>query len=222
MSTITLIRHGQAHAFEQDSDRLTDLGWQQARSLSANPPYDIAFRGSLRRHRETAEAAGYPNAIEDPGWNEYDATGIIALLAQLTYANPQDPRWLAYQQSPKDNRTFQRMFEPVMEAWLSGTVHHPVVEPFVSFQSRVSSAFQTAKSCGATRIAVFTSGGPIGLCVQQTLNAPNKTFLDLNWRVRNTSLTEFTFSTANPDRCSLDVFNTVPHLEGQASLLTWR
>lgn len=209
MSTITLIRHGQAHAFDQDSDRLTELGFHQARALLALPPFDVAFRGSLRRHRETAEAAGYPGAIEDEGWNEYDATAIVRHFSRL------DP-------VPRDNRTFQRMFEPLMEAWLAGEVTHPHVEPFTQFEARVAQAFATAKASGASRIAVFTSGGPIGLCVQRTLAAPTRTFLDLNWRIRNTSLTGFTFAKANPARCSLDVFNTVPHPLGDAESLTWR
>jgi broad specificity phosphatase PhoE len=211
MSTITLIRHGQAHAFDRDSDRLTELGFHQARALGAfwEEPFDIVFRGSLRRHRETAEAAGYPNAIEDTGWNEYDARGILQYLA-------------GQEATPTDNRAFQRMFEPLMEAWLAGAVSHPNVEPFAQFEDRVVRAFATAKASGAGRIAVFTSGGPIGLCVQQTLAAPSKAFLELNWRIRNTSLTEFTFARSNPGRCSLDVFNTVPHLHGDAESLTWR
>lgn len=212
MSTITLIRHGQAHAFDQDSDRLTELGFRQARTLGTflqDQSFDLVFRGSLRRHRETAEAAGYPDAIEDPGWNEYDATGILQ-------------RFASEKETPRDNRTFQRMFEPLMEAWLAGTVADTSVEPFALFEARVAQAFATVKASGASRIAVFTSGGPIGLCVQRTLAAPPRSFLDLNWRIRNTSLTEFTFAKANPARCSLDVFNTVPHLQGDAESLTWR
>ncbi|MBS1833004.1 MAG: histidine phosphatase family protein [Acidobacteria bacterium] len=224
MSTITLIRHGQACAFEKDSDRLTELGFHQSRKLGSyweGRAFDLAFRGSLRRHRETAEAAGYPGAIENPGWNEYDAPAIIATLGPLFYGSG-DPRWTAFQQNPKENRVFQRMFEPLMEAWLAGEVLHPQVEPFVDYQARVLRAFHNAKASGGARIAVFTSGGPIGLCLQHTLAAPARTFLDVNWRIRNSSLTEFTFSSANPERCSLDVFNTCPHLERDAASLTWR
>ena len=60
------------------------------------------------------------------------------------------------------------------------------------------------------RVVLFTSGGPIGVLVQTALSAPDRSFLDINWRVRNCSITEFVFSS---DRLSLDSFNTIPHLE---------
>jgi broad specificity phosphatase PhoE len=56
---------------------------------------------------------------------------------------------------------------------------------------------------------LFTSGGPIGVLVQTALNAPDRAFLEVNWRVRNCSVSEFVFSA---DRLSLDSFNTIPHL----------
>jgi hypothetical protein len=45
--------------------------------------------------------------------------------------------------------------------------------------------------------------------VQTALNAPDRAFLDVNWRVRNCSVSEFVFSA---DRLSLDSFNALPHL----------
>jgi len=61
---------------------------------------------------------------------------------------------------------------------------------------------------------VFTSGGPIGVCVQLALQAPKETAMRLNWRVKNGSLTEFAFSGAH--RLSLDSFNETPHLDAAA------
>ena len=46
--------------------------------------------------------------------------------------------------------------------------------------------------------------------VQTALGAPARSFLDVNWRVRNCSISEFVFSR---DRLSLDSFNTLPHLD---------
>jgi len=54
--------------------------------------------------------------------------------------------------------------------------------------------------------------------VQRALRAPKPVALELNWRVRNTSLTEFVFGR---DRLSLDFFNTMPHL-ADASLQSFR
>ena len=62
------------------------------------------------------------------------------------------------------------------------------------------------------RIVVFTSGGVIGFVVQSVLGAPASKALEINWRVRNSSITEFLFSGG---RFSLDSFNATPHLDDQ-------
>ena len=68
------------------------------------------------------------------------------------------------------------------------------------------------------RVAVFTSGGPIGFAVKFALHAPARSFLDLNWRIRNCSVTEFVF---DRERLTLDAFNGIAHLDG-ADLRTYR
>src|SRR5438552_17169515 len=52
MSTLVLIRHGQARAFEADSDRLTDAGEEQARRTGeylaeSGIVFDEAYAGTL-------------------------------------------------------------------------------------------------------------------------------------------------------------------------------
>jgi predicted solute-binding protein len=54
--------------------------------------------------------------------------------------------------------------------------------------------------------------------VQHALQAPAQSFLDINWRVRNCSVTEFVFDRR---RLTLDNFNGIPHLE-DAALRTYR
>jgi phosphohistidine phosphatase SixA len=64
MGELVLIRHGQANSAANDEagyDRLSELGHQQARWLgdwlrAHEAPFDRVLMGSLRRHRETAEA----------------------------------------------------------------------------------------------------------------------------------------------------------------------
>jgi broad specificity phosphatase PhoE len=67
-------------------------------------------------------------------------------------------------------------------------------------------------------VVVFTSGGFIGGATQQALKVSDSTALELNWRIRNCSLTEFVYTR---DRFSLDSFNTIPHLS-DAALWTYR
>ena len=56
-----LVRHGQAAFATDDYDRLTDLGWQQARWLGEHlstmeTRFDRICAGTLRRQQETASA----------------------------------------------------------------------------------------------------------------------------------------------------------------------
>ena len=230
MSTLTLVRHGQARPFEKDSDRLSDLGFVQAAALGEywvqkNIAFDQAIRGSLTRHLQTAEAAGFEEAEIDPGWDEYDAGAILQhlgpMLAKADAAFAQ--RKSAFDALPANstdrNRYFQKMLESLMDAWLAGRVTAPGVETFDAYRERVLAALRrVVDGEGSNRnVVVFTSGGPIGLCVQSTLRAPDAAFLELNWRVRNCALTEFTFSKG---RISLDSLNVLSHLERES--WTWR
>jgi broad specificity phosphatase PhoE len=75
-----------------------------------------------------------------------------------------------------------------------------------------------AKPGSGRRVAVFTSGGVIGTSVRLALAAPDRTAMEVNWRVRNCSLTEFVFTTG---RFSLDSFNALPHLEDPTLWTYW-
>ncbi len=238
MSTLTLVRHGQARAFEKDSDRLSGTGEVQSRMLGeywakrGGIHFDEVVTGSLTRHRQTeaqVRAAGFmmPEARVDAGWNEYDAGAILGILGPALAA--EDPTFAARKaefdamdnNGADRNRYFQRMFEILMDAWLTGRVTADGVEPFAAYRTRVNAAFERVRASEASNrnVVVFTSGGPIGLCVQRTLGAPDKAFLDINWRMHNCSITEFTFSKS---RLSLDTLNTLPHLDADRSLWTWR
>jgi len=232
MSTLLLVRHGQARAFEADSDRLTPRGEEQAARVGeflvqALESVDVACSGTLTRQRATAdfvkrafEAANKPfPALEvDAGWNEYDADGILGqLMPELAQRNP---RFAALTEEfrenaggPDRNRYFQRMFEVLMDAWANGEVTRDSVEGFAAFRERVVAALRRATSRGGNqRVVVFTSGGVIGTCVQDVLGAPETgpgAALRLNSRVKNASITEMTFGS---NRISLDSFNVVEHL----------
>ena len=234
MSSLTLVRHGQATPFDKVTDRLSDVGVAQGRALGAfwrsqSRVFTDAVSGSLNRHVQTVDAvrsAGYdlPPLRIDPGWNEYRAdeilTGLKPLLAE------RDPAFAKLVQASDQalggserNRHFQRMLEVLMDAWLTGAVSADGVETFTEFRGRVAQSLRVILNGASGRdVVVFTSGGPIGLCVQYALKAPDKAFMDVNWRMRNASVTEFTFSAS---RLSLDTMNTLPHLPDR-SQWTWR
>jgi broad specificity phosphatase PhoE len=212
MSSLILIRHGQAAA----SGSLTALGERQARLLGAywrdrKQRFDQTYCGTLPRQRQTAELAGFPAPEFLPELNEYDAGGIVGRLGARLAAESADYAALvgAWEREPT-NRNFQRMFEVVVRRWVEGTLADPEVEPWTAFHERVRQALRRLTSNGPSRqIAAFTSGGVIGVMVQSVLGAPGAAAVELNWRVRNGSLTGFLFSGG---RVSLDYFNATPHL----------
>jgi broad specificity phosphatase PhoE len=106
-----------------------------------------------------------------------------------------------------------------MSGWLDGSLQAEGVEPWPVFRDRVSAAIAAIMfGPQGRRVAVFTSGGAIGFAVHLAMKAPSKTFLDVNWRIRNCSVTEFLF---DPERLTLDSFNGIPHLD-EAGLRSYR
>jgi broad specificity phosphatase PhoE len=233
MSQLILVRHGQAAAFTADSDRLTDLGTHQARALgrywaARKLVIDEVHVGTLRRQVETArlvaeayQEAGlpFPESRVDAGWNEYDSGAITSRLGRSLAARDESfaALQLDFQRhagTRDQNRYFQRMFEVLMERWVAGTALAEDVESFADFHARVLAARDAILGGdGRRNVAVFTSGGPIGVCVQLALQAPPEMAVQINWRVKNGSLTEMLFSRS---RLSLDSFNAIPHLDDPA------
>jgi broad specificity phosphatase PhoE len=233
VSTLTLIRHGQAAPFQRTDAALTPTGEAQAAKLAQfwlrnGVRFDEVHCGALARQVRTAQVVAecfresgqsWPDAPADRSWNEYDATGVIGHYV------PADARLAAlaaeYEKAcggPDENRRFQHMFEAAMGCWLEGK-QDDGVEPWSAFRDRVTSALRRImKGPASRRVAVFTSGGPIGFAVHYALQAPAQSFLDLNWRVRNCSVSEFVF---DPRRFTLDYFNAIPHLD-EAVLRTYR
>jgi broad specificity phosphatase PhoE len=199
VSTLTVVRHGQARPFQHNADSLSETGEQQSRALAEywhrnGVEFDEVLCGSLTRHCQTAALAIHRPARILPDWNEYDAEGIMR-----GYPAPS---------SFPDNRAFQKTFEIAMAKWLAGGVSG--AESFATFHDRVLRGLRALQQGASNRrVVLFTSGGPIGVLVQTALNAPDRAFLDVNWRVRNSSISEFVFS---HDRLSLDSFNAIPHL----------
>ena len=216
MSLLVLVRHGQARFGAGDYDALSYLGIRQCEALreywhGRSETFDEVWSGSLRRQVHSAQTAARDPQV-DARWNEYDADATLRCLApQIASASPEfQALWDAHRAGPTDQKRFQRMFEPLMLAWVNGTVEHPEVEPWPAFRDRVRAALrELVERPGSRRVAVFTSGGPVGVAVMTALGAADRRALELNWRTRNASVTNFLFSSG---RISLDGYNATPHL----------
>ena len=94
MSTLTLVRHGQASYMETDYDKLSTLGEEQARKLGEywarhriSP--DRVIHGPAKRHIRTMEIAAqvvtdagltWPKPELNPAFDEFDAFTVMRIM----------------------------------------------------------------------------------------------------------------------------------------------
>jgi broad specificity phosphatase PhoE len=143
MSTLMLVRHGQASLFSDDYDRLSDLGLNQAEALGQfwlerkiRP--DSVCSGTLNRQRQTADRVGdifaaagefWPALQEIPGLNEYPAKEITeSLVPELRKTDSSVDRLAAGLETSKNHadkyRNLHRLLEIVIARWVSTWRNH--------------------------------------------------------------------------------------------------
>jgi broad specificity phosphatase PhoE len=219
MAELILVRHGQASFGEDDYDKLSELGWRQARWLGEHfaergAAFDRAIRGSLRRHAETlagiAEGMGRPlDGAVDPRLNEYDSH---ALLGAHLKGKPLP--------ESGNRREHFRVLREAMYAWTDGTLAGGPHEPFSEFRGRVLGALADLRGGAAKRVLVVSSGGPISTILAEVLGMPQRGVVDMNLQTRNTGISELQ---AGANRIHCVSFNNVPHLDrpDRAGALTY-
>jgi broad specificity phosphatase PhoE len=231
MSTLLLVRHGQARLFTDNYDRLSELGLSQAEALGRfwldrgiRP--DSVYSGTMLRQGQTADAVGnvftgqgevWPTRQEVVGLNEYPGEEITAsLLPVLSNSDAGVQRLAADFESSMSRadkyRNLHRLLEAVIARWVKndyGDADVPLSWKTFSDGVRKSLRDVMSNAGSGKTIAVFTSGGPVAISVQSTLGAPDIKAAELNWRVHNCSVTRYTFS---GERLSLDAFNDIAHL----------
>ena len=241
VSLLTMVRHGQASFLASNYDQLSEIGERQSRKRgrywSARRTFiDAVYTGPRLRQRNSAAFAGveyedagnpWPSPIVLDDLDEYDLDGLMGRLApRLAEQNPDHATLVArYERSKIEGgeprmRAFQRMFESLMQHWQTADPSGLDLESWPAFCGRVRRVIRTIQESAGhgKHVAVFTSGGFIACSVQQALGVADTMALELNWRIRNSSLTEFVFT---PDRFTLDSFNAIPHLD-EPALRTYR
>jgi broad specificity phosphatase PhoE len=219
MAELLLVRHAQASFGADDYDRLSELGWRQARWLGEHLAerklaFDRVIRGSLRRHAETLSGIEEGMKIrllaaENAALNEYDS---LALLRAHT--GKQEIRKYT------DRREHFRVLREALYAWCDGSLDCEDHLPFARFRSGVLEVLEAVRSSGAKRVLVVSSGGPISAFIAEVLGMPARGVVDLNLRTRNTGLSEFHFNERGFHCVS---FNAVPHLDrpGRADAISY-
>ncbi|MCM2251113.1 MAG: histidine phosphatase family protein [Ramlibacter sp.] len=213
MGTLYLVRHGQASFGADDYDQLSDLGRRQSLRLGEyfahkGIHFDGLIAGTLRRQKQTLEGilqgmnrAGSEHLSWD-GLNEYDSQAVIASV---------HPHKLERPTSPEMYRHHFRLLRDGLAQWMAGVVSPKGMPSYVDFVAGVAGALDHVRANHyGKNVLIVTSGGPIATAVGHVLGASPDATIDLNMRVRNTSITEFAFTTR---RHMLVCFNAIPHLD---------
>ncbi len=215
MGTLYLVRHGQASFGADDYDQLSELGTRHSIRLGEyfaerGLHFDGLIAGTLRRHKQTLAGIlqGMNRAGDHLDWeglNEYDSEALIATVHAGKLPKP-DTR--------EQYRHHFRLLRDAMGRWMAGETRPAGMPSYRDFVAGVASALDHVRARHyGQNVLVVTSGGPIATAVGHVLGCAPEATIELNLRIRNTAVTEFSFT---PKRHSLQTFNTIPHLDSAA------
>ena len=211
MGTLYLVRHGQASFGADDYDRLSELGHRQSERLGEyfkgkGLEFQAVITGTLRRHQETF--AGIARGLDWqaqpvlwPGLNEYDSEAVIHAIHPMPLPKPDTPELY---------RHHFRLLRDGLTQWMAGVVSPRGMPSYNDFVHGVSSALDHVRQNCEGNVLLVSSGGPISTAVGHILGTTPEATIELNLRIRISSVTEFHF---NPKRHSLVTYNTLPHLD---------
>jgi len=212
MGILYLVRHGQASFGADDYDQLSDLGLRQSVQLGRyfagkNMSFDAVLGGTLRRHSQTLDGIregmglATQHSLQWPGLNEYDSDAVIAAI---------HPEPLARDTTPENYRHHFRLLRAGLLQWMLGNTQPQGMPSWQTFGQQVVAVLDHVRRSQAERVLLVSSGGPIASAIGHVLGTPPEATVELNMRLRNTAITEFSFG---PKRHTLLTYNTLPHLE---------
>ncbi len=216
MGVLLLLRHGQGSMGTADYDRLSELGYVQARAAggrlaSAELTIGQVWSGGLARQLETArlvlaELGRAPDDLRtDARLDEYDPAGILGASDPFASAT-----------TPASRRAVQEALDEALSRWIQGGTAYP--EPHAAFTTRVEAAVAELTALPGTTLAV-TSAGVIAVACAQLTGLPADRWPTLARVMVNASVTKLiTGSTGT----NLLTFNDHAHLESDRSLITYR
>lgn len=222
MSSILLVRHGQASFGADDYDNLSDLGHEQSRILGAalaarGISADLVVAGRMKRHDQTArgvlDGAGWSADVTlDDGWNEFDHLQVLDVHAPPSTAEGED-----------DKAAFQRWFEDATRRWTSGADEAAYDESFAAFGARVDAAMARLVELLPRKgtAVVLTSGGAIAWTAAALLADDPAVRAELWLRINPVSVNSGVTTLVRGSRgTTLVAFNAHEHLS--PGLITYR
>jgi broad specificity phosphatase PhoE len=211
MGNLYLVRHGQASFGAADYDQLSELGHRQSVRLGEyfahkGLQFEAVIVGTLRRHAQTwagiAQGARLTHeALEWPGLNEYDSAAVVQAI---------HPAPLPKADTPEMYRHHFRLLRDGLTQWMNGVVSPQGMPSYGDFVEGVTSALDHVRQRHTGNVLIVSSGGPISTAVGHVLGTTPETTIELNLRIRNSSVTELAYT---PKRHMLVTYNTLPHLD---------
>jgi len=212
MAILYLVRHGQASFGADNYDVLSELGRRQAQRLGQylrerGVEFEASITGTLQRQQQThtgiCEGLGQPmQPLTLPALNEYDSHALIEAI---------HPQALPRPDTPELYRQHFRFLRQALRAWIAGQVEPRGMPSFKQWSEGIKAALDHVRERHRGHVLLVSSGGPIATAVGQVIEAAPASWIELNLRIRNASITQFEF---NPKRHSLLTYNTLPHLDG--------
>jgi broad specificity phosphatase PhoE len=212
MSSLYLLRHGQASFGADDYDRLSPLGLRQALSTGASLAarglrFDEVFVGPRRRHLETAEAvlAAMPGAVEPRRSSSLDEFAEGDALLRSAWRRLGEGGW------PQDPAERTRLYGEEIRRWAAGAEDIADCTPVEPFRQQVTGwLHELLDQPGSGRcLLAVTSAGTIAVLVAEVLGLPRARLAELLLVLDNVALSELVF---RPGRVSLRSFNSTHHL----------
>ena len=228
MSTLYLIRHGQASFGNDNYDILSPLGEEQSRLLGTyafqqNLHFDAVFSGSMKRQLDTfhhfskAFSDPLPDLLVSRVFNEHQVTEIFNRdMVSYLQEYPQLAKLIQEKglKHPDVKKGIMRLFFKVNTAWVQGEIDSGEYESWLTFKNRVLTAFPIlAKALESNqKVALFSSGGTISILIGEILGVSDTKMAELNWQIRNSSISEVSYSKG---KYFLRGFNHIAHLPDQ-------
>jgi broad specificity phosphatase PhoE len=214
MGNLYLVRHGQASFGAADYDNLSELGHRQSVRLGEyfagkGLQFEAVITGTLKRHAQTwagiAQGAGLTHQpLEWPGLNEYDSEAVIKAIHPAPLEKPDTPEMY---------RHHFRLLRDGLTQWMNGVISPQGMPSYTDFVHGVTSALEHVRKSHTGNVLIVSSGGPISTAVGHVLGTTPETTIELNLRIRNSSVTELAYT---PKRHMLVTYNTLPHLDDAA------
>ncbi len=214
MGMLTLIRHGQASFGAADYDQLSELGTRQCRALGQwfrgrGQRFDAVLTGTLRRHAQSLDAIAdglgdMPEALLWPGLNEYDGNALVHAV---------HPEPITAADRAEAVRQHFRALREGLTRWAAGELQPAGMPSWVDFVAGIEAALAHVREHHlGQQVLIVSSGGPIATAVSRVLDAPPATAIELNLHIRNSAVTEFSFTRG---RHRLLSYNHLPHLDDE-------